>query len=127
MEGKQKQLLGVVGASVVVLAVVLFMMMRSNAEPPSPELDRTVSEPSEEHDPVVSRGNAGSATGAARLEGMPDEVTTTAEEPGLTDKKKKRRKKAQRKAKSEETPPEEDASGFRPVRRGELKKPEKGP
>ncbi len=126
MEGKQKQLLVVVGASAVVLAVVLFVMMRSDAEPPSPELAGSVAEPSEENDPVVSRGKAVPATGAGRLEGMPDEVATSADEPGLTDKKK-RRKKAQRKAKPEETAPEEDASGFRPVRKGELKKPEKGP
>jgi len=127
MERKQKQLLAVVGASAVVLAVVLFTMTRSDPEPPSPELARTVSEPSEEHDPVVSRGKAGSATGAGRLEGVLDEVTATTEEPGLTGKQKKRRKKSQRRAKPEEPAPEEDASGFRPVRRGELKKPEKGP
>ena len=128
MEGKQKQLFVVVGASAVVLAVVLFMMTRSDAEPLSPELARTVSEPSEENDAVVSRGKTGTATGARRLEEVPDEATTTVDEPGLTDKKKtKRRKKAQRKARTDEPAPEEDTSGFQPVRKGELKRPEKGP
>lgn len=127
MEGKQKQLLVVVGASAVVLALVLFMMIGSDAETPSPELARTVSEPSEENDPVVSRGKTGPATGAPRLEGVPDEATTTAEEPGLTGKQKKKRKKSQRRARSQEPAPEEETSGFQPVRKGELKKPEKGP
>ena len=127
MERKQKQLFVVVGASVVVIAVVLFMMMRSDSEAPSPELARTVSEQSEEHDPVVSRGKAGPATGARRLEGVPDEVTTTADELGLTEKQKKKRKKSKRRAKPEEPASEEDASGFQPVGRIGLKKPEKGP
>ena len=127
MASKQKQLFLVCGASAVVLAVVLLMMMRSDSEPPSPVLTQTVSQPSEEHDPTVSRGKAEPATGAGRLEGVRDEVATTTDEPGLKDKKKKRRKKSQRRAQSEEPAPEEDASGFRPVRKGSLKKPEKGP
>lgn len=126
MDSKQKQLFGVVGGSAVILAVALFLMMRSGAEPSAPGLPRTVSEPSEVQDPVVSRGKPAAAAGAGRLEGIPDEVETSADEPALAGKTK-RPTKSRRKSKQKEPEAEEDASGFQPVHRGTLKPPEKGP